>query len=169
MVAVSPKNENWRTSLSTESLVAASSSYHDYSTLNAQSKQRPRSGVPYPLTFGKNMKMFSFTDNLDIVDDTPIVVRAKITVIPTDQGGRVGPFTKGLRPNHNFGSEDDRFFYIGQIEVPEGEWVYPGDTRELCVTFLNARGLSEMLTLGRTWRIQEGPKLIATGTVIAIE
>lgn len=115
------------------------------------------------------MKMFSFTDNLDIVDNTPIVVRAKITVVPTAEGGRVGPFTKGLRPNHNFGSEYDSFFYIGQIEVPEGEWVYPGETRELSITFLNARGLLEMLTPGRTWRIQEGPKLIATGSVIAIE
>jgi len=67
------------------------------------------------------MTMFSFTDNLDILDDKPIVVRATIVVVPTDQGGRVGPFAKGLRPNQNFGSEDDRFFYIGQIEVPEGE------------------------------------------------
>ena len=115
------------------------------------------------------MTMFGFTDNLDIVDDKPIVVRAKIRMIPTDKGGRVGPFTKGLRPNHNFGSEEDRFFYIGQIEVSEGEWVYPGDTRELSITFLNARGLSKMLTPGRTWSIQEGPKLIGTGTVIAIE
>ncbi|TLD68530.1 hypothetical protein FEM03_22255 [Phragmitibacter flavus] len=113
--------------------------------------------------------MFSFTDNLDIVDNKPIVVLAKIAMAPTDKGGRIGPFTKGLRPNHNFGSEEDRIFYIGQIEVPESEWVYPGETRELSITFLNARGLAEMLTPGRTWRIQEGPKLIGTGTVIAIE
>jgi translation elongation factor EF-Tu-like GTPase len=113
--------------------------------------------------------MFSFTDNLDIVDDKPIVVRATLAMVPTDVGGRVGPFSKGLRPNHNFGSPDDRFFYIGQIEVPEGELVYPGETRELRVTFLNARGLIDLLKLGRTWRIQEGPKLIGTGTVVAIE
>ena len=113
------------------------------------------------------MDIFSFTDNLDIVDEKPIVVRATIAVVPTDKGGRVGPFTKGLRPNHNFGSQDDRFFYIGQIEVPEGEWVYPGETRELSVTFLNARGLCDLLKPGRTWRIQEGARLIGTGTVIA--
>lgn len=115
------------------------------------------------------MSFFRFTDNLDIVGDKPIVVRAKIAMVPTESGGRVGPFTKGLRPNHNFGSQDNRFFYIGQIEVPEGDWMYPGETRELPVTFLNARGLLELLTVGRTWRIQEGPKLIGTGTVIAIE
>lgn len=113
--------------------------------------------------------MFSFTDNLDIVDEKPIRVRATITMVPSDKGGRIGPFTQGFRPNHNFGSQEDRFFHIGQIEVPEGEWVYPGETRELRITFLNARGLSEMLTPGRTWRVQEGPKLIGTGTVIAVE
>lgn len=113
--------------------------------------------------------MFAFTDNLDIKDHNPIVVRARIALIGQDEGGRHGPFTKGFRPNHNFGGPDDRFFFIGQIEVPEGEWVYPSETRELKVTFLNARGLFELLTPGRVWRIQEGPKLIGTGTVIGIE
>lgn len=112
------------------------------------------------------MTMFTFTDNLDIVDDKPIVVRASIAVVPEDQGGRHGPFTKGFRPNHNFGGPEDRFFFIGQIEVAEGDWVYPGDTRELLVTFLNARGLRELLVPGRTWRIQEGPRLVGSGTVI---
>lgn len=115
------------------------------------------------------MSIFSFTDNLDIVDEKPIVVRAKIATIPTDDGGRVGPFTKGFRPNHNFGSSDDRYYYIGKIEVEEGDWVYPGESRELLITFLNARGLSDLLQPGRTWRIQEGAKLIGSGTVIAIE
>lgn len=115
------------------------------------------------------MSLFSFTDNLDIVGEKPIVVRAMIAMVQTDSGGRIGPFTKGFRPNHNFGAQDDRFFYIGQVEVPEGDWVYPGETRELLVTFLNARGLLELLTPSRTWRIQEGPRLIGTGTVMAIE
>jgi elongation factor Tu len=113
------------------------------------------------------MNIYSFTDNLDIVDQKPIVVRATMSMVPTDKGGRVGPFTNGFRPNHNFGSQDNRFFYIGQIEVPEGEWVYPGESRELEVTFLNARGLTDLLRPGRTWRIQEGTKLIATATLIA--
>ncbi|MBP8256031.1 MAG: hypothetical protein KAX37_01815 [Opitutaceae bacterium] len=115
------------------------------------------------------MTMFAFTDNLDIKDDKPIVVRATIALAAQDKGGRHGPFTKGFRPNHNFGGPDDRFFFIGQIEVEDGDWVYPGETRELKITFLNARGLSELLVPGRTWRIQEGPRLIGTGTVIEIE
>ena len=115
------------------------------------------------------MSMFAFTDNLDIIDDKPIVVSATIALFAQDKGGRPGPFTKGFRPNHNFCGPDDRFFFIGQIEVEEGDWVYPGETREFKVTFLNARGLCELLFPGRIWRIQEGPRLIGTGTVIEIE
>ncbi|MBL9181567.1 MAG: hypothetical protein JNN17_05460 [Verrucomicrobiaceae bacterium] len=113
--------------------------------------------------------MFAFTDNLDILDDKPIVVRATIALVAQDKGGRPGPFTKVFRPNHNFGGPDDRFFFIGQIEVEEGDWVYPGEARELQVTFLNARGLRELLLPGRIWRIQEGPRLIGTGTGTVIE
>lgn len=115
------------------------------------------------------MKAFCFTDNLDIVGDAPIKARATIKLVPQGEGGRHSPFTKGFRPNHNFGGADDRLFFIGQIEVEENEWVYPGETRELRVAFLNVRGLRELLIPGCTWRIQEGPKLIGTGTVIALE
>jgi len=115
------------------------------------------------------MTFFTFTDNLDIVDEKPIRVLAKIALTPQNEGGRHGPFTKGFRPNHNFKGPENTFFFIGQIEVSENEWVYPGETRELFVTFLNARGLRELLTPGRVWRIQEGSKFIATGTVIAVE
>lgn len=115
------------------------------------------------------MKLFTFTDNLDIVGDKPIKVRAAIKLFGQGDGGRHGPFTKGFRPNHNFQGPDDRLFFIGQIEVQEGEWVYPGDSKELEVTFLDARGLRNLLVPGRTWRLQEGPKFIGTGTVLAVE
>ena len=115
------------------------------------------------------MNIFSLGDNLYIINEKLIVVNATIAVVATDKGGRDHPFTNGFRPNHNFGSQDDRFFFIGQIKIPKGEWVYPGETRDLSVTFLNAPGLYDLLKPGRIWRIQEGSKLIGTGTVIAIE
>ena len=114
------------------------------------------------------MKAFRFTDNLDIVDDTPIRVKATIHLVPEAEGGRHGPFTKGYRPNHNFQGPDDRFFFIGQIEAGENEWGAPGESKVLWITFLNARGLRELLVPGRVWRIQEGGKLVGTGTVIEV-
>jgi len=81
---------------------------------------------------------------------------------------RQGPFKGPYRPNHNFGDVTNQTFCIGQVEVPEGTWVQPGEVAELVVTFLNVRGLSEKLKAGRTWRIQEGPKLVATGEILEV-
>jgi len=111
------------------------------------------------------MKIDVFSDNLDIVSDDPITVRATISLIPEIDGGRHGPFTEGYRPNHNFGGPENSLFYIGEVMVGNDEWVYPGDTKDVSVKFLNARGLKEMLVVGRKWRIQEGHRLVAHATV----
>jgi elongation factor Tu len=115
------------------------------------------------------MSIDIFTDNLDIVSGDPIRVRATISLVPEEKGGRHGPFTKGYRPNHNFSGPENSAFYIGEVVVGEDEWVYPGETREVSVRFLNARGLREMLVPGRSWRIQEGHRLVAEATVLADE
>jgi translation elongation factor EF-Tu-like GTPase len=114
------------------------------------------------------MKAFAFTDVLEPAGDKPICVLARISVIRTEDGGRKGPFTTSYRPNHNFDEAADRIFYIGQLEVPEGTWVYPGETRDLVITFLNVRGLSALLRVGRAWRIQEGGQHVATAEVLAL-
>ena len=114
------------------------------------------------------MGVFRFTDVLEPAGKEPIRVLARISVVPTEQGGRKGPFTTNFRPNHNFGGPDDRIFYIGQVEVPEGAWIHPGDTRDLTITFLNVRGIAELLQVGRKWRIQEGGRLIANAEVLSL-
>ena len=109
-----------------------------------------------------------FADVVDVVGDEPIRVLARISVLSTAEGGRQGPFKGPYRPNHNFGDADNHIFHIGRVEVPEGIWVQPGEVVELVITFLNVRGLSEKLTIGRTWRIQEGPRLVATGEILEV-
>jgi elongation factor Tu len=91
-----------------------------------------------------------------------------VHVLPTAEGGRTAPFTTNYRPNHNFGDAENRQFFIGQVEVPEGEWVHPGETRELTITFMNVVGLREQLTPGRRWRLQEGWRLIATAELLSL-
>ena len=107
-------------------------------------------------------------DVVDVVGDEPIRVLARISVLSTAEGGRQGPFKAPYRPNHNFGDADNHILYIGEVEVPEGTSIQPGEVVELMVRFLNVRGLSEKLTIGRTWQIQEGPKLVATGEVLKV-
>ena len=50
-------------------------------------------------------------------------------------------------------------------QLKEGEFLYPGETRALLVTFFNVKGLREILTVGRAWRIQEGGQLVGHGIV----
>lgn len=100
--------------------------------------------------------------------DELIRVLARVHVLAAADGGRNHPFTAGYRPNHNFGTAENRDFFIGQMEVPEGEWVHPGETRDLTITFLNTVGLPEHLTPGRRWRIQEGRQLVATAELLSL-
>jgi elongation factor Tu len=114
------------------------------------------------------MVVYRFTDVLEPAGKEPIRVLARISVVPPEQGGRKGPFTTNFRPNHNFGGPDHRIFYIGQVEVPEGTWIHPGETRDLPVTFWNVKGIRELLQVGRNWRIQEGGRLIANAEVLSL-
>ena len=93
-------------------------------------------------------------------------VKAVIRLLSPEEGGRQVPVGSGYRPNHNFGNPQSNQFYIGQIEVPENTWIHPGETHDLTITFLPGPGLSELLQVGRTWRIQEGSKLVARGQVL---
>ena len=58
---------------------------------------------------------------------------------------------------------------MGQVEIPAGTLIAPGETRDLMITFLSGEGLSELLQVGRRWRIQEGPRLVANAHVLSRE
>jgi hypothetical protein len=63
---------------------------------------------------------------------------------------------------------DNRVFYIGQIEIPEGTELRPGEVRDLVVEFFNVRGIADLAKVGAEWRIQEGPKLVANAEVLEL-
>jgi elongation factor Tu len=111
---------------------------------------------------------FFFFDELRAAGEAPVRVLARVKVLSAEEGGRTSPFQAKSRPNHNFGGPENRYFYIGQVEIPEGESVAPGETRELMITFLPVIGIVEELKLGRRWRIQEGGKLVAFAEVLAV-
>ena len=115
--------------------------------------------------------MYSFNDNLDVIDDKPIIIKARVQLLSTEDGGRHTPIVGGVpfRPNHNFGDSENRNFYIGQINFEKDDLVNPGDERNVEIIFLNVKGLRDLLIVGVFWRIQEGPTVIATGEVLEIE
>ena len=91
-----------------------------------------------------------------------------LSFLSTEEGGRKTEAFSGYRPNHNFGGPSAREFYVGQITFPLDESLKPGQSKEVEIEFLNGPGLMDSLRSGKPWRIQEGPKLVATAALIEI-
>lgn len=112
------------------------------------------------------MKAFEFHD---LLEPGPAVrVLARVHLFGTNEGGRITPVSGVYRPDHNFGAPNGRQFYIGQVELPSGLELLPGETQDLYITFLNGPNLSKNLYVGRSWRIQEGAHFVATGEILAV-
>ena len=111
------------------------------------------------------MSAFSFVDKMS-ANEPPIRVRALLSFLSTEEGGRQTPAFSGYRPNHNFGEPSGREFYVGQITFAPMESIKPGESGEVDIEFLNGPGLMEAVQSGQPWRIQEGPTLVATATLI---
>lgn len=99
--------------------------------------------------------------------DEGICVRANIRLLPTAESGRTTPIQGSYRPNHNFFGPDNRDMAVGCIELPAGVALHPGESMDLSITFLPWDRLEGELWPGRTWRIQEGARLMGIGTVLA--
>ena len=99
-----------------------------------------------------------------------ILVKATIRLLPTSESGRTAPIKGGgsYRPNHNFFGPDDRVMAAGFIDLPEGRDLYPGESIVLPIRFFKWPGLDGQIYPGREWRIQEGARLVAMGTVIEV-
>jgi translation elongation factor EF-Tu-like GTPase len=110
----------------------------------------------------------TFYDNLEVVDNTPIIVRAELELFSSENGGRKQPFKSGFSPNHNFGDSKNNYFYIGRIYTDNDVFIHPGSKCNVNISFLNVRGLKEKLVIGNAWSIQEGHKIIGICKVIEI-
>ena len=89
-----------------------------------------------------------------------IEVRAKLTLYPTENGGRKNGIKSGYRPNHVFeyleNPSDFETTYMGIIEF-EKEWILPGETANVKVTFIKNQNIVKLIKIGRIWWIHEGP------------
>ena len=55
---------------------------------------------------------------------------------------------------------------VGFIEFAPGEVMNPGESAEFEIEFLNWRALRPDLSPGVEWLIQEGARIVGTGTVL---
>jgi len=100
-----------------------------------------------------------------------IIVKARLTMKTTQDGGRQSGFRPGYRPNHVFELPDDlrnlRTF-IGDIQFDDQELVEPGETKVVTVRFLKIPGLDKFINVGQKWYINEAARTLGFGEILEI-
>ncbi len=101
--------------------------------------------------------------------DDLIIVKAKITMKTTEEGGRQSGFKSGYRPNHVFEMSDslrNLKTYIGDIQFDDQELIEPGETKIGTVRFLKVPEVEKYINVGQKWFINEGARTLGTGEII---
>lgn len=104
------------------------------------------------------------TDNL-------IIVKAKITMKTTTDGGRQHGFKSGYRPNHVFELPDNLDYlqtYIGDIVFDDQELIQPGETKIVTVRFLKIPQVERYIKVGQKWFINEGSRTTGFGEILEL-
>lgn len=100
-----------------------------------------------------------------------IIVKAKIYLKTTKEGGRTSGVKSGYRPNHAFEQPKDIKnikTFIGDIQFDDQEFIMPGETKIVTVRFLKNPVIEQYIKVGQKWFIYEVPRLIAEGEIISI-
>ena len=101
-----------------------------------------------------------------------IIIKAKINLYSTENGGRYTPIITGYRPNHVFeyveNSNNFIATYIGEIKFEEQEFLFPGESIVATVRFLRHGDIEKFIQIGRIWWIHEGRNKIGEAEMIEI-
>lgn len=100
-----------------------------------------------------------------------IIVKAKITMKTTEDGGRKSGFVSGYRPNHVFELPDELqnlTTYIGDIVFEDEKLFEPGQTKIVSVRFLNTPLIEKYINIGQKWFINEASRTLGYGEIIEI-
>ena len=97
-----------------------------------------------------------------------IRIKARIELFGPGRGGRSLPIRGSFRASHNFGDSDNREMDSGVLEFASGEFLMPGQSKEMELTLAMRPDLEEVLKPGREWRIQEGHRHIGRGVVLQV-
>lgn len=97
-----------------------------------------------------------------------LIVKAKIRLTSTENGGRKTDIISGYRPNHVFEytSEAKVYqFFTGDINF-EGEKLMPGEETIATVRLHLTKKVEKYLTKGRKWWLYEVPNLIGEAEIL---
>ena len=100
-----------------------------------------------------------------------IIVKAKITMKTTEEGGRQSGFKSGYRPNHVFELPDDLRnlkTYIGDIQFDDQKLIELGETKIVTVRFLKTPPVEKYMKVGQKWFINEAARTLGFGEILEI-
>lgn len=106
-----------------------------------------------------------------MLTDDLVIVKAKITMKTTKEGGRQFGFKSGYRPNHVFEIPDDLRIlktYIGDIQFDDQELIEPGETKIVTMRFLRTPQIEKYITVGQKWFINEAASTLGFGEILEI-
>lgn len=100
-----------------------------------------------------------------------IIVKAKVTMKTTEEGGRKFGFKSGYRPNHVFELPNNLInlnTFIGDIQFNNQELIEPGDTKVVTVRFLKNPQIEKYIHVGQKWLINEAARTLGFGEILEI-
>lgn len=89
-------------------------------------------------------------------------LQAKISMFPTEMGGRKSPVATGYRPAFSFGSSEH---FSGVIRLLKSKELKPGDTGKVIIKLLPARHLRHNLKPNDSFTLTEGSKTVGSGII----
>ena len=113
--------------------------------------------------------LFFFNPNMRTPDLT--IVKARISMKTTEEGGRKSGFKSGYRPNHVFDlppNLKNLQTYIGDIQFDDQELIEPGETKIVTVRFLKNPEIEKYMNVGQKWLINEGILTFGFGEILEI-
>ena len=101
-----------------------------------------------------------------------IIVKARVFMKATNEGGRQTGFVSGYRPDHVFElpTEDSKGLtaYIGDILFEEQKLFEHGETQIVTVRFLRTPQVEKYIKVGQKWFINEAARTIGFGEILEI-
>jgi elongation factor Tu len=93
-------------------------------------------------------------------------LKAVISLLPTDMGGRKKPVYSGYRPSLVFNT---RQHYSAEIHLLDTDELQPGNTAIAFIKLLPARTLRKNLKVKDAFTLTEGNKTIGSGVIEKVE
>lgn len=106
-----------------------------------------------------------------MLNDGLIIVKARISMKRTEEGGRPTGFKAGYRPNHVFEMPKDLknlIAYGGDIQFEDQELIDPGETKIVTVRFLKHPSIEIYMKIDQQWFINEGARTLGFGEIVEV-